>query len=266
MIYLLEDVNGTFPSHAPNPADAHNLGLLQEQVRCSGADLGIAYDGDADRVAFVDERGNAISGDQAVVLFSREMLRGGPQTIIYDQKCSRIVSDTIQALGGLPVRELSGHTYIKRAFIERQAIYAGELSGHHFLRQAHGDDALTASLVFTRLVKDSAVHLSQLVETIPSYPITPDLRIPMSAADIQGLIAKLESTLVGEARVARSDGLRIDYPDGWALIRPSVTEPVVTLRVEGINPAALERIIRRLAEIAPALSGISAQGTGVPSS
>jgi phosphomannomutase / phosphoglucomutase len=257
MVYLLDSVDGSFPGHAPNPAEAANLLLLQEQVRAAGADLGVAYDGDADRVAFVDERGMPLSGDHAVVIFSREALRGGAQTIIYDQKCSRVVADTIQALGGVALRELSGHTYIKRAFLEHQAAYAGELSGHHFLRQVHGDDALAASLIFARLLKDAGAPLSQLVAAIPVYPITPDLRIPMPPTQIASLLDVLEAGLSGEASLTRSDGLRIEYPDGWALIRPSVTEPVVTLRFEGTSPAALERIIRRVTALSPALAGIS---------
>jgi phosphomannomutase / phosphoglucomutase len=263
--YLLEAVDGNFPAHAPNPAEAKNLALLAEQVTAAGADLGVAYDGDADRVAFVDERGQAVTGDQAVVLFAQEMLRGGPETVIYDQKCSRIVADAIRAAGGEPVRELSGHTYIKRAFLERRAVYAGELSGHHFLREVEGDDAPAASLVFARLVKDSGAALSRLLTGIPSYPITPDLRLPMPAAEIRVLIDRLEASLSGEAVIERGDGLRIEYADGWALVRPSVTEPVVTLRFEGVTPAALERIMRRVGEAAPVLSGIGAQGTGVPS-
>jgi phosphomannomutase / phosphoglucomutase len=265
MLYLLDRVDGSFPAHAPNPAEAANLALLQEQVIAAGADLGVAYDGDADRVAFVDERGAALSGDQAVVLFSREALRDGPQTIIYDQKCSRVVADSIHALGGVARRELSGHTYIKRAFLQHQAAYAGELSGHHFLREVEGDDALAASLIFARLLKASGKPLSQLAATIPAYPITPDLRIPMPAAEIAGLLAVLETGLSGEAEITRSDGLRIEYPDGWALIRPSVTEPVVTLRFEGTSQAALERILRRVSAFSPALSALAPQGTGVPS-
>jgi phosphomannomutase / phosphoglucomutase len=262
--YLLEEVDGSFPGHSPNPAEAANLALLQENVVKFDAALGIAYDGDADRVAFVDELGQTIAGDQAIVLFSQEMLSQGPETIIYDQKCSRIVVDTIQALGGTALREISGHTYIKRAFLKEQAVYAGELSGHHFLRQVHGDDALAASLVFAQLVKKSGSPLSRLVAAIPAYPITPDLRIPMNSAEIHTLIERLESALGGEAQISRSDGLRIEYPDGWALIRPSVTEPVITARFEGVNQAALERIMRRVVEIAPGLEKILTQGTGVP--
>lgn len=253
--YLNEAVDGRFPAHSPNPAEARNLALLGEEVRRAGADLGVAYDGDGDRIGFVDERGQPLSGDQAVVLFAREALKEGPAVVVYDQKCSRIVPDAIRAAGGTPVMELSGHTYIKRAFLERDAVYAGELSGHHFLRALHGDDAPGASLFFARLVQESGMPLSHLVGSLPNYPITPDLRIPMPAEEIRRLIERLDADLSGEAAVARSDGLRIEFTDGWALVRPSVTEPVVTLRIEGVSQAALERIARRIEETAPGLRG-----------
>lgn len=252
---LLEEVDGRFPAHSPNPAEAKNLALLQGQVRERRADLGVAYDGDADRVVFVDEKGDPVASDRAIVLFTRDALRDGAQTIVYDQKCSKIVPDTIRALGGTPLMQPSGHTFIKRAFLERQAAYAGELSGHHFLRSAHGDDALAASLFFARLLKESGLALSRLAGDIPAYPITPDLRIPMGAREITEVIDRLEAGLAAEAMISRADGLRIEYPDGWGLVRPSVTEPVITMRFEGTSAAALERILERIQEIAPQLRG-----------
>lgn len=252
---LLEEVDGRFPAHAPNPAEVKNLSLLQRKVPELRADLGVAYDGDADRVVFVDESGSPVSSDRTIVLFARDALRDGPQTIVYDQKCSLIVADTVRALGGEPVMQPSGHTFIKRAFLERDAIYAGELSGHHFFRSVHGDDALAASLFFARMVKDSGTTLSRLVGAIPTYPITPDLRIPMGPREILALIDRLESELRGEARVSRGDGLRIEFPDGWGLVRPSVTEPVITMRFEGTTDAALNRILEHIQAIAPELRG-----------
>ena len=142
---LFSDVDGSFPAHPPNPAEAKNLLELSRAVVESGADLGVAYDGDGDRVAFVDADGAPVPNDKVIVLFAREVLRWGAETVVYDQKCSRVVADEIRALGGTAVRELSGHTHIKRTFIELGAVYAGELSGHHFLRSVHGDDGMAAS-------------------------------------------------------------------------------------------------------------------------
>ncbi|MGE5221350.1 MAG: phosphomannomutase/phosphoglucomutase [Omnitrophica WOR_2 bacterium] len=251
--YLLEDVDGNFPFHSPNPAEGSSLRLLQQSVRETGADLGIAYDGDADRVAFVDEDGQVVANDQAIVIFIREILKDQPETIIYDQKCSRIVPETIRKFHGTPVMELSGHTYIKRAFLTHNAAYAGEFSGHHFFRFIQGDDGLVASLYFAQILKQSESKLSQIIAGIPSYPVTPDIRIPMSPENIQTLLSHIEIHLSREAKIIKNDGLRIEYEDAWGLVRPSVTEPVLTLRFEGVNQQALERIIQRVASASPGL-------------
>ena len=268
---LLEEVDGRFPVHAPNPAELKNLALLQAAVLEHGADLGVAYDGDADRVVFVDERGQAVTGDQAIVLFARAALHPGfapgsagglSPVVVYDQKCSRIVPETIQALGGQPVLERSGHTYIKRAFMERGAVYAGEMSGHHFLRAAGGDDALAASLWFARVLKESGQALSQVCASIPSYPITPDIRIPMEPAVVDQVLSALKAALAGEAIIREGDGLRLEFVDGWGLVRRSVTEPLITLRFEGREEAALQRILSRVEEVCPPLRGRLPGGIG----
>lgn len=253
VVFLLADVDGHFPVHSPNPAERKNLKYLQEQMAIHPADLGIAYDGDGDRVAFVDELGSGVTGDQAILLFAQAVQRDGPQTIIYDQKCSRSIAEMIRAQGGTAIMERSGHTYIKRTFLKTNAAYAGELSGHHFLRP-YGDDALIASLFFASLVKNAATPLSQMVGMFPRYPITPDIRIPMPAERVSQVLVELDQRLKGEAIISTLDGLRIEYPDGWALIRPSVTEPVLTLRFEGVNELALQRIFRRVEEIVPELA------------
>jgi len=251
---FLDKVDGRFPVHAPNPAEHKNLAFLQERMAGLGADLGVAYDGDGDRAAFLDERALPLSGDQAIVLFAQHALRGGAQTVIFDQKCSRLVLEMIRRGGGNPVMERSGHTYIKRAYLELDAAYAGELSGHHFLKP-YGDDALIASLVFAGLLKASGRPLSALLAELPVYATTPDLRVPMAAAQVREVLSQLERGFEGEAKLSRLDGLRIEFADGWGLARPSVTEPVITMRFEGDNPAALERILSRVEERAPALRG-----------
>ncbi len=252
---LLDEVDGRFPGHPPNPAEARNLALLQSAVREQGADLGIAYDGDADRLAVVDEYGQPVPNDKVILIFAREALRRGPQTIVYDQKCSRIVPDTIRLLGGNPVMELSGHTFMKRAFLTHQAAYAGELSGHHFFRFLGGDDGLAASLELARILVESSVSLSEMVAAIPSYPITPDIRLPMAPEQVQELLASLEASLGAEAQITITDGLRLEFDDAWGLVRPSVTEPVVTLRFEGQDAAALDRVLKRMESASPLLKG-----------
>lgn len=241
--YLLEEVDGRFPVHPPNPAQDKNLAVLKSAVLAKNADLGVAYDGDADRAAFIDENGFALGNDKVIVLFAVEYLKHGPETIVYDQKCSRVVPDMVLALGGHPVIELSGHTFIKRAFIEHQAVYAGEFSGHHFFRQIGRDDGFFASLRIARLVKESQKSLSMLVQDLPSYPITPDIRLLMSAEDIQKLMLDLEINLASKASIKRTDGIRLEFKSGWALVRPSVTEPLVTLRFEALDVPSLHSIM-----------------------
>lgn len=252
--FFLDQVDGRFPVHAPNPAEKKNLKLLQEQVIQLQADLGVAYDGDGDRVVFVDERGQAVTGDQAIVLFAQGILKDGPQTIIYDQKCSRVVPEMIRQHGGTAVMERSGHTHIKRAYLGANAAYAGELSGHHFLRP-FGDDALISSLYFANLVKANDRSLAGMVAALPTYATSPDIRLPMAEARVRQVIEELQVHFQNEAALTRLDGLRIEYPDGWGLIRPSVTEPVVTMRFEGDNLAALERILKRVEACVPELRG-----------
>jgi phosphomannomutase / phosphoglucomutase len=166
-----------------------------------------------------------------------------------------VVAESVHALGGQAVLERSGHTYIKRTFLEIGAAYAGEMSGHHFFRSIGGDDGLAASLFFARILKESGLPLSRLAASVPSYPITPDIRIPMEAGMIQGLMDGLRSALAAEAAISETDGLRFEFADGWGLVRRSVTEPVLTLRFEGSGEAALRRILQRVEEVCPPLRG-----------
>lgn len=247
-IHLNEEVDGNFPNHPPNPAVEKNLIQLRQAVQRHEADLGVAYDGDADRVAFVNELGESIPNDKVIVMFSKKALESGPETIVFDQKCSRIVPDTIRSLSGNPLRERSGHTFIKTTFIQNNAIYAGELSGHHFFREIGGDDGIYASLVFAELVHTNREKISALMDTIPSYPNTPDIRIPMAPEDIKTFISNLDNKLNGQAEIERIDGIRLEFDQGWVLVRPSVTEPVVSLRFEGRDEASLMEIKRFVAE------------------
>lgn len=255
VVYLLEEVDGRFPVHTPNPSDARNLDLLQHTVLQERADLGVAYDGDADRATFMDETGQMVLGDKAIVIFARELLNCGPETIVFDQKCSRIVADTIRQYDGNPVMEWSGHTHIKRAFLAHRAAYAGEVSGHHFFRSIQRDDGLYASLFFARILKERGKRFSQLLAEIPSYPITPDIRLLMSPDEIERLFIDIESSLGGEAQITHTDGLRIEFADSWALVRPSVTEPAVTIRMEGANEGALQMILKKIEAASPLLAG-----------
>jgi phosphomannomutase / phosphoglucomutase len=252
--YLFDTVDGSFPNHPPDPSKVENLKALCQAVVEQKADLGVAYDGDGDRVVFVDSKGRPLSNDQAIVLFVKMALRNGPAPIVYDQKCSLIVPETIVASGGRPVIERSGHTFIKGQFLKQYAPYAGEISGHHFFKELGGDDGVIASLYMAQLIQDSSLSLAELADAIQTYPITPDIRLNMDDMSAQRVIDDLE-LLEGEAQLIRLDGLRAEFQDGWGICRLSVTEPAITLRFEGKDKKSLNRIMRRFESVAPLLSG-----------
>lgn len=252
---LHETIDGTFPNHPPNPAVQGNLTILARAVQDAGADMGIAYDGDGDRIAFVDAAGQPLPSDKAIVIFARHALQEEAGPIVYDQKCSQIVPDAICAGGGKPIRERSGHTFIKTAFLSRKALYAGELSGHHFFRTFGGDDALLGSLLMTQIVREEGGNLAALADGITTYANTPDIRLPMDEVTVSRVLRDLEQMLVDRAELSFVDGIRAEFRDGWGMARPSVTEPAVTLRFEGWDEAALQRIIGAFTEAAPDLTG-----------
>ncbi len=256
VIELFSEVDGRFPNRPPNPAIASNLTALCAAVRAHGAALGVAYDGDGDRVAFVDERGAPVDNDRVIVLFAREALAQNPgATIVYDQKCSDVVREEITRHGGVPRIVKSGHTFIKTTFLQTHAAYAGELSGHHFFMHVGGDDALIGSLRMAELIQASGQTLSQLVAEIPRYPITPDLRLRVAPGDADAILGALKHNLRDALEISEIDGVRARFSDGWGLARASVTEPAITLRFEGRTPESLERIKHKFVQAAPQLKG-----------
>lgn len=244
--------DGTFPGHPPNPAVAANLSALCRRVQEAGADMGIAFDGDGDRVAFVDARGRAVPADVTAVIFIRHLLSGRPGAkIVYDLKCSMIVEEAVRQAGCIPLMERSGHAFIKTRMIREQAAFGAEISGHFFYdRLSGGDDALYSALVMLDL---TARHgpLEHMADSVPTYYITPDIRIPAEGLDVSGMLQRLRDSASGE--ISELDGLRVSYPDGWALVRRSVTEPVVTLRFEARTAEALDELIRRFLRPVPEL-------------
>lgn len=253
--FLYDTVDGAFPNHPPDPSVFKNLKSLCRAVVERQADLGVGYDGDGDRAVFVDEKGRPLPADKAIALFAGRALAAGPAPIVYDQKCSLLVAEAIRARGGQPVMEKSGHTFIKTTFLRLGAPYAGEISGHHFFRELGGDDGLIASLYMADLVRRSGRGLAAMADAIPTYPITPEIRLKMDAAGASRVIEMLAGSLAGEAMLTMTDGLRAEYPDAWGLARQSVTEPALTLRFEGRTKQALDRIIARFEASVPDLAG-----------
>lgn len=242
--------DGSFPNRAPNPAIAENLAKLGETVRETGADIGVAFDGDGDRAGFVDERGNAMDNDAALVLLARRYLEEGPGAVIYDAKCSMAVPEEIAKAGGRPVMARAGHTFSKRAFLEENALFAGELSGHFFFRALGYDDGMFAGLKMCEYAAQRG-PLSALARSVPRYCLTEEIRIRYEADDKEAVLDAIAGRLPA-AQVNRIDGVRLELAAGWGMIRASVTEPLFTLRFEAKTKARLLEIEQQLIAALPA--------------
>ena len=263
--------DGTFPSRAPNPAEARQLAALGAAVVEAGAFLGVAFDGDGDRVGIVDERGSPVPMDAVIALVARDLLeREGPGAVVLDIKCSRAIDEVVRAAGGTTRMEKSGHTFMKRRVITSGAAFGGELSGHLFYRDLGGrDDALYSAIRVASLIAASGRPLSALVAELPQYVTSPDLRIPF-VGDAAALVDEIAAAVDDRCSVLRLDGVRADWPDGWGLVRPSVTEPLLTLRFEAHEASQLAEIVRRFLAASPSLRTnvereLEARGVGATS-
>ena len=260
VVELYCEPDGRFPNRHPNPAIAGSLQALSETVVRSGADLGAAFDGDGDRVVFVDERGRVVAADRSIVLFARYLLNRGPGEVVYDIKCSSVVPEEVRRAGGVPVMERSGHAFIKTTLLRREAVLGGEVSGHFFFGELGRDDGLYATLLMLRIVADGGQGLAALVDTVPRYPITPDIRWPCSPEGANAIVRELTQAFAQDesCEVSTLDGVRIAWPDGWALVRPSVTEPLITLRFEAQSEGRLAEIQEAVVARSPRLRQLRA--------
>ncbi len=245
---LFCEPDGRFPNRPPNPAVYKNLKHLQEMVVSSKADFGVAFDGDGDRAIFVDERGKIVPADMAIVIYVRYILSGNPSSpIVYDIKCSQIVKDAIESAGGIPVMEKSGHAFIKTTFLQKQAAFAGEVSGHYFFKEIKGDDGLFATLKMAEIVQKNGA-ISRQTENVPEYATTPDIRLPVKNAE--KILERIKKHYPPHMQ-SLLDGVRIQFDDGWALIRKSVTEPLITMRFEAKTFQRLEEIKNEIFSLIP---------------
>jgi len=252
---LFCEIDGMFPHRSPDCAQPGSLGPLRKEVIRTGAHVGIAWDGDGDRVAFVDGSGSIVSTDEVSALMIRELVPREPEAkVVYDIKISDVVRQTVLACGGLPIMERSGHSFIKRTMLEQNGLFGCEVSGHYFFRELHGgDDGLFAAFMMTELVRRHDISLADLRRTLPPFYVTPDLRFPAYKLSFGGIVSRLRRLLDSE-REATIDGLRIQTPDGYVLVRESVTEPLVTMRVEGFSENSLSRLIQACLQALPEVS------------
>jgi phosphomannomutase/phosphoglucomutase len=248
IIPLYCEVDGTFPNHHPDPSDPHNLEDLIHAVRQTGADIGVAFDGDGDRLGVVTREGEIIFPDRLLMLFARDVLSRQPgATIIYDVKCTGHLKGQVLEAGGSPLMWRTGHSLIKAKMRETQAELAGEMSGHFFFKERwYGfDDGIYAG---ARLLEILAGDIEgrtpeEIFATCPKGVSTPELKIELNEGEHYRFIDKFkEKASFGDATLVTIDGVRADWPDGWGLVRASNTTPVLVLRFDADNPAALKRI------------------------
>jgi phosphomannomutase/phosphoglucomutase len=253
--------DGSFPNHHPDPTVAENLEDLIAAVRKDGAEIGVAFDGDADRIGVVDDSGNIIWGDRILILYAQDVLArtGKGQPIIFDVKCSQALPDAITSFGGKPIMWKTGHSLIKDKMKEMKAPVAGEMSGHMFFSEGfYGhDDALYGAARLLRIVANSGKTVRELLATIPDFVSTPEIRVDVNEEEKFGIVDRAVKHFKSKYDVIDVDGVRVLYGDGWGLIRASNTQPVLVARYEA-------RTAERLAQIQGEMEGwLRSQGVQV---
>jgi phosphomannomutase/phosphoglucomutase len=242
---LYGEPDGNFPNHHPDPTVASNLEDLVHRTRSIGYDLGIAYDGDADRIGVVDDMGKILWGDQILTVFSRSILKKNPgATIIGEVKCSQNLYNDIQQRGGNPVMWKTGHSLIKKKMREEGALLAGEMSGHIFFNDRYFgyDDAIYATGRLLELLCDEARPLSQLLWGLPKVYATSEIRLDCPDEVKFPLVERVKEYFKSNYEVVDVDGVRVIFDDGWGLIRASNTQPVIVLRFEAQSESRLDEI------------------------
>ncbi len=245
VVPLYCEMDATFPNHHPDPTVAKNLEDLRQTVLREGADLGLAYDGDADRIGAVDEKGQILWGDQMMILFSRAVLQDEPgATIVGEVKCSQTLYDDIEKQGGKAIMWRTGHSLIKDKMKQTGAALAGEMSGHIFFRHRFFgfDDGIYAGLRLLELVSRAEQPLSALLADVPQTFNTPEIRVECPESLKFPLVERLVAHFKREHEVIDIDGARVVFDDGWGLVRASNTQALLVLRFEANSEARLREI------------------------
>lgn len=253
VIELYSEVDGNFPNHHPDPSKPENLRDLIHALQTSDAELGLAFDGDGDRLGIVTRDGSNIYPDRQMVLFAQDVLSRVPGgTIVFDVKCSQRLAPAIKAAGGVPLMFKTGHSLIKAKMRELNSPLGGEMSGHIFFKERWFgfDDGTYAGCRLLEIVSKVA-DSNALLHALPSSFSTPELNVPCVEGEPHALVEKLiaRSQFDAPAVVTTIDGLRVDWPDGFGLVRASNTTPVLVLRFEGQTPEALARIQSTLLDL-----------------
>lgn len=245
VIDLYSEPDGNFPHHHPDPTIPANLVDLIQQMKENEADLGIALDGDADRIGVVDTKGRIIWGDQLMIIFAGDIIPNHPQAkIIGEVKCSQIMFDQIQKMGGTPIMWKVGHSLIKAKMKEEGALLAGEMSGHLFFSDRYFgyDDAVYAGARLIEILSRSEKTLSQMIDELPKTYVTPELRFDCPEEKKFTVVEKLKENIRAKYQIIDIDGARIIFKNGWGLVRASNTQPILVMRFEAGSPEILTQI------------------------
>jgi phosphomannomutase len=244
LVEMYFELDGTFPHHEANPIEPENLRDLQERVLAEGADVGLAFDGDADRCFLVDEQGRAVSPSTLTALIAaRELAKHPGSTIIHNLITSRSVPEIVTELGGIPVRTRVGHSYIKATMAETGAVFGGEHSGHFYFRDFwRADSGMLAALHALAALAETDVPLSQLLASYERYPMSGEINTTVD--DQAAVLAELEEAYAGKTdiEVDHLDGLTVTHPDWWFNVRPSNTEPLLRLNAEGSDDETMAEV------------------------
>jgi len=246
---LYSEVDGNFPHHHPDPTVPKNLEDLINKVKERGLELGIAYDGDADRIGVVDDLGNILWGDQLMILFARDILKKHlGATIISEVKSSQVLYDQIREYGGKPIMWKTGHSLIKKKMHEEHALLAGEMSGHMFFADRYFgfDDAIYASGRLLEIIAKSEIPLHAMLEDVPKMHSTPEIRVDCPDDVKFAVVNRAKSESLGEEDKVTIDGVRWIFDHGWGLLRASNTQPVLVLRFEADTAAHLKAIRQKV--------------------
>jgi phosphomannomutase len=243
--YLYPELDGAFPNHPADPIQPENLRDLQDRILATGADVGLAFDGDADRVFLVDEKATPVSGSMTTALVAERMLEVEPgATILHNLICSKAVPELVTELGGTPVRTKVGHSFIKQVMLETGAVFGGEHSGHYYFRENYrADSGLVATVVVLHLLCAAGKPLSEMVAPLQRYADSGEINIEVG--DPAAVIDRVAAA-VGDVPQDRLDGLTVDHGDWWFNIRPSNTEPLLRLNLEA---RTAEECTARTAEV-----------------
>jgi phosphomannomutase/phosphoglucomutase len=243
---LFCESDGTFPNHHPDPTVPKNVEALIAAVKKDRADIGIAFDGDADRIGVIDNAGEIIWGDYLLIIYARDVLArtGKGQSIVFDVKASQALPEAVEKAGGIPVMWKTGHSLIEEKMHETHAPVGGEMSGHMFFSEGfYGfDDALYGAARLLHIVADSGKTVRDLLADVPRFVSTPEIRVECADDKKFGIVDEAKKYFASKYKVITVDGVRVLFGDGWGLIRASNTQPVLVMRFEARTKEQLEKI------------------------